>query len=236
MSGGLTYQWSYARPEPVRHTTSRTEVWQITLAFIVLTFDLVLILTGFGAIYGDNLRTLAGNATAGILVLAVTAAVTGFFAHELAHKFVAQRLGYWAEFRLSWFGLLFSLVVAFSTGFLFAAPGATMVGGMDYSNRSGWGRTALAGPALNATFAVVFFLAAIATFRSGTFLTAALLFLAFINSWFGLFNLIPLGPLDGAKVLRWNLGYWIATFLSMIALTGITLLSFSAGTPFLLGR
>jgi Zn-dependent protease len=25
-----------------------------------------------------------------------------------------------------------------------------------------------------------------------------------INGWLGLFNLIPLGPFDGAKVMQWN--------------------------------
>ena len=32
-----------------------------------------------------------------------------------------------------------------------------------------------------------------------------------INTWLALFNLIPFGPLDGAKILRWNKGIWLIT-------------------------
>ncbi len=238
MSGGPTYQyqWSYARPPVARHTTSRTEIWQILTAFVVLTFDMVLLLIGFGAIYGDTVNSFLGSASIGIVLVAAAAGLTGFLGHELAHKAVAQRLGYWAEFRLSWFGLVFSVILAYAAGVIFAAPGATLVGGMDYSERSGWGRTALAGPASNAVWSVVFFGAAVATFSPHSFLTGALLFLAFINAWFGVFNLVPLGPLDGAKVFRWGKAYWAAAFVGLAALAGVMILAMSRGTPFLVGR
>jgi Zn-dependent protease len=32
-----------------------------------------------------------------------------------------------------------------------------------------------------------------------------------INIWLALFNLIPFGPLDGAKILKWNKGIWLIT-------------------------
>jgi len=32
---------------------------------------------------------------------------------------------------------------------------------------------------------------------------------AYINTWLALFNLIPFGPLDGAKIFRWNKGLWL---------------------------
>ncbi|MFO7773178.1 MAG: DUF951 family protein [Dehalococcoidia bacterium] len=33
---------------------------------------------------------------------------------------------------------------------------------------------------------------------------------AYVNTWLALFNLIPFGPLDGAKIFRWNKGIWLA--------------------------
>ena len=38
-----------------------------------------------------------------------------------------------------------------------------------------------------------------------------------INSFLATFNLIPIGNLDGSKVLNWNSGVWIVT----IAISGI---------------
>ncbi|HTT14971.1 MAG TPA: site-2 protease family protein [Thermoplasmata archaeon] len=236
MSSNPSYQWTSARPPVARQKTSRAELSQIVIAFVVLTFDMFLLLIGFGLIYGDSLRTVVGSASIGIVLLALAAAFTGFLAHELAHKVVAQRLGFWAEFRLSPVGLVLSVFIAAAAGILLAAPGATLVGGMDYSERQGWGRTALAGPATNAGFSVLFYGAALATFSAGSFLSASLLFLAYINAWFGAFNLVPVGPLDGAKVLRWGVGRWAASFAVLAVLTGLSLAAVSYGTPFLFGR
>jgi Zn-dependent protease len=51
-------------------------------------------------------------------------------------------------------------------GFLFAAPGATIVGGM--ADAREWGRTALAGPMINVVFGATFYITALATWSSGS--------------------------------------------------------------------
>lgn len=237
MSSGPYYRptnWTFAtQPRVAPHTTSRTEIVQIVIAFVVLTFDMVLILVGFGAIYGESLSSLAQVVSWEVALLAGAAALTGFLAHELAHKFVAQRLGYWAEFRLSWIGLVMSVFIAYATGFLLAAPGATMVGGMSYEDRPGWGRTAIAGPLTNAVFAIVFFAGALASVRVGGFLELGLLFLAYINAWFATFNMIPFGLLDGHKVYRWSKAIWAEMFAGGAALTLLALLAVLYGSPLL---
>jgi len=60
----------------------------------------------------------------------------GFVLHELAHKLVAQRYGFWAEFRSDDRLLMMSLAMAYLTGFFFAAPGAVWWHG-PASQRSG---------------------------------------------------------------------------------------------------
>ncbi len=51
----------------------------------------------------------------------------GFIFHEMAHKFTAIRYGYWAEFRKDNSMLLIAVVLAALVGFVFAAPGATVI-------------------------------------------------------------------------------------------------------------
>ncbi|MHB1435584.1 MAG: zinc metalloprotease [Thermoplasmata archaeon] len=207
-------------PAPGFHT-SRVELQHILLAYVVLTVDLAIILNGDGVL---SLAAVGGAYTLSwdVVLLAAIAALTGFLAHEMAHKYYAQRHGFWAEFRMSPFGLIFSLLTAFA-GFLFAAPGATVIQGM--ADLRSWGRTALSGPASNLLFAGGFLAGtfSVAALGSGSFWIGALALLTFFNAWFAAFNLIPLGPLDGAKVWRWSKPVWAGS----IALSaGLALLAY----------
>lgn len=201
---------------PARYATSPIEIRDLLIAFIVLTFDLMLIIGSLSLFAGVS--SLAGFLSLSTFAIAATAAVTGFLAHELAHKFVAQRHHAWAEFRMSPAGLAFSVLTA-SFGFLFAAPGATVVGGMNDLRE--WGRTSLAGPMTNLAFSAVFFAGAVATSVShlSAAVVGAFLWLTFFNGWFATFNLLPFGPLDGAKVMRWSRTTWIGAIVICGAMT-----------------
>jgi len=225
------YSWTPAQSNSGRVTTSRTEVLQVAIAYLVLTFDLVLLLSGTGLLFGTNTSGAVYLVTPTIVVVAAAAALTGFVLHEMAHKIVAQRSGYWAEFRYSIIGLAISVFTAIF-GFLFAAPGATVVSGMTDARQ--WGRTALAGPTLNLVFGGTFYAAALATFHAGAPAFTWLLLLAFVNCWFATFNLIPVGVLDGAKVMHWSKGVWAAVFVLAGAMAVVSWLAlFWYGTPLL---
>jgi len=225
--------WTPSYPPPASHRTSRTEVTHVTIAFLVLTLDLVIILSGRGLLEGGTVSGLITPVPVYFFLLALAAALTGFIAHEMAHKFMARRLGYWAEFRMWPMGLVLSLITS-AGGFLFAAPGATMVEGMDPRNLRGWGQTGLAGPASNLLFATGFYAASLATFHVSLDWSGALLFLALINTIFATFNLLPIDPLDGAKVRRWGTGRWLAAFAVAAAFLAVTYTAFySYGSPFL---
>ncbi|MGA8303291.1 MAG: metalloprotease [Thermoplasmata archaeon] len=233
MSGGLTYplnsSWTSTLPRARKVTTSRRELLQIGTAFAVLTLDFVLIFSGASLLGGRGLGAAFLSLT--LVAVAALTALSAFVAHEVAHKVAAQRSGSWAEFRWSLPGLAFSVLTSY-LGFLFAAPGATVVSGM--VNVREWGKTALAGPMTNLAFGAVFYAASVITWYRGDSLFVWLLVLAFFNSWFGTFNLIPGGPLDGAKVLRWNTGVWAAAIVAtgaMAAVTGIGL--YVTGSPVL---
>jgi len=216
------YGWPSERTEA---STSSTEVSQVIIAYVVLTFDLVILFGGVNLFSGYDTSFLSQYIVP-LVSVSAAAALTGFVAHEMAHKVAAQRRGFWAEFRLSPTGLLVSVITAF-LGFLWAAPGATVVSGVDERDREDWGRIALAGPMMNVVFAVVFYGASAAAFVfSSSDAYFWLLMLAFVNGWFGVFNLIPIGPLDGRKVFRWSGGVWAAAFVGTAILAGALAVAF----------
>jgi Zn-dependent protease len=205
--------WFGQVPRPTqRLSTSPTEVAHLVIAYLVLTFDLMVVESALtpGEFGSVPIATLLPA-----LVFGLVAAATGFVAHEMAHKIAAERYGFWAEFRLSVAGLLLSVITSLF-GVIFAAPGATVVGGMGDVRE--WGRTSLAGPAVNLVEAAGFLGlgALVAVVVHGESYWPFFLLLAFINAWFATFNLIPLGPLDGKKVYRWDRGVWAGS----IALAG----------------
>ena len=230
MSWGGSFSYSWNPPPPAtRVTTSRTELLHIGVAYAVLTFDLLLVISGMTILRGGSAGGLL-SISPEIIAAAAGAAATGFVAHEMAHKVVAQRRGFWAEFRVFPMGLMLSLITS-AFGWLFAAPGATMVGGIQPSDAPSWGRTSLAGPMTNAAFAAAFYAGAFGTLWWHPAAASWLLFLAFINAWFGAFNLIPFGPLDGRKVLRWSTPVWVVAFAATAAATIITYVALQGPGP-----
>jgi len=140
--------------------------------------------------------------------------VLGFLLHELAHKFVAIRYGFWAEYRLWIQGLIFAVITAF-LGFPLIAPGAVYIHG-EYISREQNGKISMAGPATNLILAGLFFLL-IYYFPFNQFITMIGVLGFYVNSFLALINLIPVSILDGAKIFRWNPFIWII----MAIITGI---------------
>ncbi len=155
------------------------------------------------------LRTGAGNLLTATFVtnLLVSAVVCGlgFVLHELAHRVVARGYGAQAHFVANNAWLLISIVLAF-TGFFIAAPGAVWHRGYLTTRQSGL--IALAGPATNLVLSALFFMALLVMIVARinvpdlVFVICAIGFS--LNAWLGLFNMIPAGPFDGAKVLSWS--------------------------------
>jgi Zn-dependent protease len=145
-----------------------------------------------------------------------------FILHELAHKFMAVRYGFYAEFRMWLEGLIFALITAFLLGFVFIAPGAVYIHG-EYISREQNGKISIVGPLVNIVLAL-FFLSLIPFINLNPtdlwgFIFANIVKFGFIiNSILAAFNLIPLGIFDGAKVLKWNPIVWGITFAVAIIL------------------
>ncbi len=144
---------------------------------------------------------------------------SGFIFHELGHKFTAQHYGYTAVYEASPMGLLLAIFLKIITGFVFAAPGAVMIRkrqsyyGTDderyydmlTQSRETW-KIALAGPLINVALAVVFM--GIMFLSDSALMQTMGLYGAYVNVFLAGFNMIPFGPLDGAKVFKHNPAMW----------------------------
>jgi Zn-dependent protease len=137
------------------------------------------------------------------LLIAAFTCGAGFVIHELAHRRVARGYGAEAHFVANNSWLLISILLSF-TGFFLAAPGAVWHRG--YLTKRQGGLIALAGPASNYVLAVLFLgLLIVVQQGIGPSWLATVGRVGFlINSWLGLFNMIPFGPFDGAKVIAWD--------------------------------
>lgn len=160
----------------------------------------------------------------------------GLILHELAHRVVARRFGAEAHFVANNGFLLISVLLAFA-GVFIAAPGAVWYRGFISVKQSG--QIAIAGPVTNLVLAVLFLLLLPAVFITGVVPPQWLITTCYIgyqlNAWIGLFNMIPAGPFDGAKVLAWSPLYFGITVAAGILLTFVlppTLVWQYAGMPF----
>ena len=170
-------------------------------------------------------RKVPGLETILITALGVS---TGFLLHEMAHKFVALRFGYWAEYRANMMGLGLAIVMAFG-GFLFAAPGAVMISksnatsGVLYAGllRPGGAKEPgeegdavdIPGRAHDEHRTCGIFLPALSfcckQCEAGSDLwVRAAYFAFFINLTLAAFNMLPFGPLDGKKIFDGNRLVW----------------------------
>jgi len=144
-----------------------------------------------------------------IFVGAVIIFAAAFLLHEIAHKFIAQRVGYWAEFRINQMGLMITFLSFFSPIKL-VAPGAVMIAGRMRSDD--YGKISLAGPLTNIAQAIIFLALGFTFPHNQPVYYLSVIGLA-INSTLALFNLLPIGMFDGAKIMRWDWRIWLATAL-----------------------
>jgi len=184
--------------------TSDVEINDLFKAWLIVSIAFTVLHNGFSL----NVGTLL------ILLLSAVTVGTGFLLHELAHKIVAQKYHCWAEFRADNMMLMLALFSSMF-GFLFAAPGAVMIYGPHIDKRQN-GIISVAGPLTNYVFALFFLF--LLLFVQLPYIQAIASYGFLINSWIGLFNMIPFLHFDGAKIIKWNYFVWGAMICGGIGL------------------
>ena len=187
---------------------SKIEIRDLTISVIVLAL-------AFSSFHLNEFPTM-------LLIIVLV-----FVFHELAHKYVAQKYGCFAEYRIWPLGLALSLISSF-TGVIFAAPGAVYISpykhkkfafSIAHLTEKEYGKISLSGPFTN----IVVGLASLALL----FLYPLELFstISQISFFLAFFNLLPIFPLDGSKVFYWDKKIWLVSFIiPLIALIFLTLI------------
>jgi Zn-dependent protease len=151
-----------------------------------------------------------------------------FLPHELAHKFVAIKYNCYARYEMWKTGLLIALGLAIITGgnFVFAAPGAVVIY-TQYFSRRGIEQVNLsskqnayisaAGPLTNIAIALLAFGVAM-TVPLSLFMQVMVGQIVFINAFLAMFNLLPIPPLDGSKIIWWNIAAWVLLMAASVGL------------------
>ncbi len=195
------------------------EVFHIVIAFILM-FIIGMFISGsvFSGISGiptfDSLEQVL------FPYYLATLSTSGFLIHEFSHRQVGRRFKLPAKFRLLTFGMIITVVGILGyliAGFPpFALPGAVVVIGLE--NKDQAGKCKIAGPLSNFIISMVLlplmFTGALVGFEY------SLLFLlgAYINTFLGVFNMLPIGMLDGRNIISWKKGAWLGLMSGLLAL------------------
>jgi Zn-dependent protease len=190
---------------------SRLEIKHLLISICVLTIAFTLLITRnnllYASLYGFHINYL----TIG-LAMSFLGVLTAFFFHEISHKLMAQKYGLWAEYRMYTQGLKLALILGVFTPFVFAAPGAVMF--MGNARNFETGKIAMAGPLANIIIASITFPLYLILFE--TTIGQIVGFICLINAFLATFNLLPFGPLDGVKIIRWNATIWVIMLIVAI--------------------
>lgn len=192
----------------VKFTAS--EIRDIIISMLAISFAFALLLS----------RSTGFNINVIITLMPITLVVVGFgfVFHELSHKFVAIKYGYWAEYKM-WIQGLFLALITPLFGFIFAAPGAVYIHG-EYISKEENGKISVSGSITNILFASFFLLILIALPNNG-YITTLAFYGVFINGFLAFFNQLPFFGLDGSKVIKWNPFVWILVVIVSLGFTAI---------------
>ncbi len=183
-------------------------------AVLIFAFTLVFARGSVGAVGVPNSFVGALAYFAPMMAVIVT---VSFILHELMHKLVAQRFGAIAGFRTSIPGLLITVATSLF-GFLMAIPGATMIFAHNFTKKEN-GIVSIAGPLTNFVVFGAFFVIAFLTNPPAYSYLANLLGIGMaISMILAFFNMLPIMPLDGSKVLAWSPAVYLVTMGAIFAI------------------
>ncbi len=197
----------------------KEEIKEIVIADLILTIAFTLSL--MGGLFSRSPNSLERFIIyfPGIFVIVTLT----FVLHELMHRQVAKHFGAIASFQYSVNGLIITLATGIF-GFIFGIPGATVIYTNNFTKREE-GIVSLAGPLMNFAVFILFFVIFMLTpYINNSYITLIAALGMFISILLAFFNMLPIMPLDGAKVLNWDRNIYIGSMAVIFILMAVSYL------------
>ncbi len=176
-------------------------------------------------VFGSRYLLLGSYLVFGIVTVAAILAV---IPHELMHRWSARKLGCYSRYVLYPMGLLLTLATAIPyIPFKIIIPGFVVISCGYIAGESLKrvdGVTSFAGPVTNILISSLSLILFRYLYNTAVLSLASIIVLrtldaaAVLNAWVAFFNLLPVPPLDGSKIIRWSPILWIISFATSIAL------------------
>jgi len=186
---------------------------KLSIAVTILALSLV-----FGSQY-----LLRGDITLYAVVTAV--ATLAVIPHELMHRWSARVMGCYSRYVLYPLGLALTLITAIPwIPVKIIMPGFTLVSVAEIDPaklKRVDGLVSYAGPLTNILIASAALALHSVLLKFGALpalLRVIILLIAELNAWIAVFNLLPIPPLDGSKILAWKPALWALTLALAITL------------------
>lgn len=175
------------------------------------------------AFIGPTYFRSGGSAIITGVLIPIVAATIAVVPHEIAHRQTARNYGCGSRFILSFKGFITTLLINLLSGLagfrvlVFVSGFTGIFCRFGLMSKDVEGKIAFAGPVTNLAIAILSLLLLFILPIKNIYVAYLLSELFAFNSYVAFFNLIPIPPLDGQKVMRWNIGIWgIALVLSII--------------------
>jgi len=134
--------------------------------------------------------------------------------HELGHRLAGRYYGYPSELQIWSLGSVTMLITAWFFGTVFAQPSRTVMQGMPKETNTHEVIVTVSGPLINLLFAGISFL----LLPLGGYLTIMGEAGFSMNLLSSVCSLIPVKPMDGEQVFRWNKLFWALIWLPIFVI------------------
>jgi Zn-dependent protease len=146
-----------------------------------------------------------------LLIFIIVGGVTTII-HEIAHWLVANRYSTNSELQFWGFGTIIMFLTAWLFGDVFAQPTLTVTQSETPLERRESGLVMIAGPLISLIFALV----CLSLIPLGGVLATAGAIGFSMNLLLCVYSLLPIKPLDGEGVYKWNKGIWALFFIPVL--------------------